>query len=448
MATEYDLKLVVDADTTEAQRKLDELAAAQSSSPEVQEAAQRVREFFAPAPERTQPSPRQQPQPPAPPQTRTDPRPQPQPSAPQPARLQQRPQPQPSAPQPARPEPRPQPPAPQSERPEPRPDPRPQPQPPAQPPAPQPPSQPQIVPPAITPQVHSPAAQSAADRVSWSLPKNNKPNLSNNPEDFGKKAGDVAGRAIGKAVAGFLAHEVATTIFNGLKTPGGDNRGVNQAEAGVGGALKYGTMGAMIGGPLGAIIGGVGGAIMGGYQERQRQQKAVEARDNELQNSLYRRIVDTAMSASDSAFGKSLDLAGSSRLRQEMIRSRRDEIESGSGSFSIKNLEKALKNLDPESDKGRRVAANIEMQRSRVAALDQQLLDEGLSVAPNRLDPASVADSWAKRGVQVGAQVDVAQVNEKIMGEVQSCRALLEKIANMTNGDSISIRNMLKAVYD
>lgn len=187
---------------------------------------------------------------------------------------------------------------------------------------------------------------------------------------------------------------------------------------------------------------------MGVYQERQRQTKAVEARDNEMRNSLYRRTVDTAMSASDSAFGRSLEHAGGWRQRQEMIRARRDEIENGSGSFSIKNLEKALKNLDPESDKGKRVAANIEMQRSRVAALDQQLLDEGLAVAPSRLDPGSVADSWAKRGVQIGAQVDVAQVNERIMGEVQSCRALLEKIANMTNGDTVSIRAMQRAVYD
>ncbi|MBQ1428571.1 MAG: hypothetical protein IIZ06_02795 [Kiritimatiellae bacterium] len=296
----------------------------------------------------------------------------------------------------------------------------------------------------------SPEAQEAAARVRrFRLDSNYKPNnLSNNPDDFGRKAGDVAGKAIGKAVAGFLAHELASTIFNGLKTPGGDNRTVNKAEATVGGALKYGTMGAMLGGPLGAIIGSLAGAGMGYFQEDQRQKKAVEARDNEMKNSLYRRTVDTAMSASDSAFGKSLELAGGWRMRQEMIRSRRDEIEGGSGSFSIKNLEKALKNLDPESDKGRRVAANLEMQRGRVAALDQQLLDEGLAVAPGRLDPGSVADSWAKRGVQVGAQVDVAQVNEKIMGEVQSCRALLEKIANMTNGDSISIRDMQKAVYE
>lgn len=295
----------------------------------------------------------------------------------------------------------------------------------------------------------SPAAQEAAERVrKFRLDPNYKPNLSNNPDDFGKKAGEVAGRAIGKAVAGFVAHEVASTIFNGLKTPGGDNRTVNKAEATVGGALKYGTMGAMIGGPLGAIIGTLAGAGMGYFQEDQRQKKAVEARDNEMRRANEQLKVSTAMSASDSAFGKSLELSGGWRQRQEMIRARRDEIESGSGSWSIASLEKKLKALDPESDDSKTVASQIEMQRNRVASLDQQLLDEGLAVAPSRMDPASVADSWAKRGVQVGAQVDVAQVNEKIMGEVQSCRTLLEKIANMANDGNIGIREMQRAVYD
>lgn len=296
----------------------------------------------------------------------------------------------------------------------------------------------------------SPAAQEAAERVRrFRLDSNYKPNnLSNNPDDFGKKAGDVAGKAIGKAVAGFLAHEVSATIFNGLKTTGGDNRTVNQAESGVGGALKWGTMGAMIGGPIGAVIGGLGGAIMGVYQERQRQAKAVEARDQAERVADYSRTRDTAVGAADSAFGRSLELAGGWRQRQEMLRARRDEIESGSGSWSIKNLKEQLKGLDPESDRGKAVAANLEMQKNRVAQLDRQLVDEGLAVAPSRLDPGSVADSWAKRGVQVGAQVDVAQVNEKIMGEVQSCRSLLEKIANMGTDNLHNIGAMQKAVFE
>ena len=298
----------------------------------------------------------------------------------------------------------------------------------------------------------SPAAQEAADRVrKIGLDMSRSPAHSNNPDDFGKKAGDVAGKAIGKAIAGFLAHEVSTTFFNGLKTSGGDSRDINTAQAGVGGTIQGGMTGAMVGGPIGAAVGALGGALMGMFQEQQRQDAAAEARDNSLYWGDYRRNVNSAMRAGDSAFDRSLELAGGSRQRQEMIRARREEIERGSGSWSIKNLRQQLKNLDPESDEGKSVLANINMQRDRVAALDRQLLEEGLTVAPNRLDPGSIADSWAKRGVQIGAQVDVAQVNEKIMGEVQSCRQLLEKIANMTNDSvigAVGARAMVNAVYD
>lgn len=298
----------------------------------------------------------------------------------------------------------------------------------------------------------TPAAQEAAERVRRERLRlgggSSGGGASRQPQEFGRAAGDVAGKMIGKAVAGFMAHEVASVVFNGLKTPGGDNRTVNRAEAAVGGAMKYATMGAMLGGPLGAIIGGLAGAGVGYYQEQTRQKKAVEARDQAERVADYSRTRDTAVGAADAAFGKSLEMAGGWRQRQEMIRARRDEIANGSGTWSVKNLEETLKGLDPESDRGKVVAANLEMQKNRVAQLDRQLVDEGLSVAPSRLDPGSVADSWAKRGVQVGAQVDVAQVNEKIMGEVQSCRSLLEKIANMGTDNLHNIGAMQKAVFE
>lgn len=297
----------------------------------------------------------------------------------------------------------------------------------------------------------SPAAQEAAERVRrFSLDQNDKPRPSS-PDEFGKKAGDVAGKAIGKAIAGFLAHEVSTTFFNGLRASGGDGRDIKMAQSGVGGAIQYGTAGATVGGPVGGAVGALAGALMGMLQESLRQDAAAESRDNSLYWDDYRRNVKSAVSAGDSAFDRSLELTGSSRQRQEMIRARREEIERGSSMWSIKNLKEQLKRLDPESDDGKAVISNINMQRDRVAALDRQLLEEGLSAAPSMLDPGSVADSWAKRGVQIGAQVDVAQVNEKIMGEVQNCRTLLEKIANMANyGEigAVGARGMINAVYN
>ena len=432
MATDYDLRLVVDADTDEAQRKLDALAgggpqpsAVPEPTPEAQSAAVRVREAVAsfggggggPSPqvfgteagriagkiiaaaiasslpgmvgsaETAGTAARRERQ-------RTD---------------------VPSAP---------------VSQPEPAPPPRPQPAPVTQP-QPAPPPRPQPAP--VTQPQPAPAP---------------RPNNVQQPEAFGRQAGDVAGRAIGKAVAGFLAHEVARTVFDNIKTPGGDNRTANKAESAVGGALRYGTMGAMLGGPLGAIVGGVVGGGIGYLQEQTRQQKSVEARDQAERVADYSRTRDTAIGASDSAFARSLDMSGGWRQRLDMMRARRDEIASGDGTWSIKNLKEQLKGLDPESGRGKVVAANLETQKNRVASLDQQILQEGLAVAPSRLEPGDVGDSWSKRGIGIGATVDVSQVNEKIMGEVQSCRALLEKIANMGTDNLHSIGAMQRAVFD
>ena len=466
MATDYDLRLVVDADTDEAQRKLDALAgggpqpsAVPEPTPEAQSAAVRVREAVAsfggggggPSPQvfgteagriagkiiaaaiasslpgmvgsaetagTAARRERQRTDVPSAPVSQPEPAP---PPRPQPAPVTQ--------PQPA-PPPRPQP-APVTQ-PEPAPPPRPQPAPVTQPqPAPAPRPRPQPAP--VTQPQPAPAP---------------RPNNVQQPEAFGRQAGDVAGRAIGKAVAGFLAHEVARTVFDNIKTPGGDNRTANKAESAVGGALRYGTMGAMLGGPLGAIVGGVVGGGIGYLQEQTRQQKSVEARDQAERVADYSRTRDTAIGASDSAFARSLDMSGGWRQRLDMMRARRDEIASGDGTWSIKNLKEQLKGLDPESGRGKVVAANLETQKNRVASLDQQILQEGLAVAPSRLEPGDVGDSWSKRGIGIGATVDVSQVNEKIMGEVQSCRALLEKIANMGTDNLHSIGAMQRAVFD
>lgn len=267
-------------------------------------------------------------------------------------------------------------------------------------------------------------------------------------EDFGRKAGDVAGRMIGKAVAGFLAHEVAGTVFANLKTPGGDNRTVEKAESAVGGALRYGTMGAMLGGPWGAAIGGVVGAGVGYYQEQTRQKKAAEAEENATLISDFARGRDTAIGASDSAFSRSLDLAGGWRQRLEALRARREEIATGSGHTSIRSLEGFLRGADPNARNTIELKGILEAQKGRVASLDRQILDEGLAVAPSRMDPGDVGDAWSKRGIGIGATIDVSQVNEKIMGEVQGCRALLEKIANMGTDNIIDIIGMQRAVYE
>ena len=292
-------------------------------------------------------------------------------------------------------------------------------------------------------------SQAAAERVRQGMPGAGKGAGGKGAgEEFGRAAGDVAGRMIGKAVAGFVAHQVASTVFAAMKTPGGDNRAVGMAEAGVGGALQYGTMGAMVAGPIGAAVGAIGGAIAGLAGEAVRQKKALEARDAGIRMSDYARERDTPIAASDNAFRQSLEYSGGWRQRADAIRARRDAIANGEGSWSIKSLTETLKGLDPESNRGKAVAANLETQKQRVAQLDLQLLQEGLPWQPGRLEPGSVTDSFAKRGIQVGSAVDVAQVNDRIMSEVQDCRRLLEEIANMGTDNLHTIGAMQQTVFE
>lgn len=296
----------------------------------------------------------------------------------------------------------------------------------------------------------APSAESlaAAERVRNGMPNAGKSGGKEVGEEFGRKAGDVAGKMIGKAVAGFVARQVASTVFAAMKTPGGDNRSTDMAEAGVGGALQGGIAGWMVAGPIGAAVGTLAGAITGLAGEAVRQKKAVEARDANIRLADYSRMRDTAIAASDNAFDQSLNYAGGWRQRADAIRARRDAIENGSGAWSIKNLVEELKGLDPESNRGKAVAANLETQKQRVAHLDMQLLDEGLPWQPGRLDPGNVTDSFAKRGIQVGATVDVAQVNDRIMSEVRDCRMLLERIANMGADRLHQIGDMQRTVFE
>ena len=292
-------------------------------------------------------------------------------------------------------------------------------------------------------------SQAAAERVRQGMPGAGKGAGGKGAgEEFGRAAGDVAGRMIGKAVAGFVAHQVASVVFAAMKTPGGDNRAVNMAEAGVGGALQYGTMGAMVAGPIGAAVGAIGGAIAGLAGEAVRQKKALEARDAGIRMADYARGRDTAISASDNAFQQTLDYSGGWRQRADAIRARRDAIANGEGTWSIKSLTETLKELDPESNRGKAVAANLEAQKQRVAQLDLQLIQEGLPWQPGRLEPGSVTDSFAKRGIQVGATVDVAQVNDRIMSEVQGIRQVLERIAGMGTDNLHTVKSMEKVVFE
>lgn len=294
----------------------------------------------------------------------------------------------------------------------------------------------------------TPEAREAAERVRAARSGGtNNAAQNGGAKDFGRQAGEVAGRTIGAAVAGYLSHQVADVVFSRMKTPGADNRTVNKAESSFKGAAGGAAMGFAAAGPLGAVIGGLAGAVTGLAAEQTRQRNVRQERDLGIRMSDYSRGRDGAVQASDKAFADALQMSGSRRRRVEMLQDRRREIAAGDGRWAIPALEKMLKTLDPESARGKIVAGNLEMQRARVAALDQQIIQDGLPWRSGRIDAAAVTDSYGKRGLEIGSQVNVAAVNDKIMTDVQAIRGLLEQIAAMGTDEVHSLESITKAVY-
>ncbi len=249
-------------------------------------------------------------------------------------------------------------------------------------------------------------------------------------QDFGRNAGEVAGRAIGKAVAGFLVHDVASQMFSSMRTVGGDNRAIDRAEGAVGGAVKYGTMGAMIGGPLGAAIGGIAGAISGLAGQLNREKTEKQTADLATRVADHNRTIQGGVAMADRAFGEELSLEGNWRRRVGMMAERAGDIQGGDGSWSIRNLEKALKNLTPGTAQYDQVAKNLEMQKNRAASLQQQMFEEALPWRPRMMEAGEVADSFSKRGLEVGAQADVASVTDRMLDELRAIRQDLHAVAS------------------
>ena len=217
--------------------------------------------------------------------------------------------------------------------------------------------------------------------------------------------------AIGKMVAGFVAHEGVSLMFKAARDPSGGNQRLDIAESGVNGAIAGATSGAMMAGPWGAVIGGVLqssvgmiGTMIDQMKEKQRSIVERESSDRGQKRSLEDQI-------SDSAFSKLTEnMSRESRL-VEMQR-RKEALETLKG--------RAEYNLRYAGDTSTVAYKEMEQQRNeiqnRIMSLESSIANERMNIPLGRMiDTSSVTDSFAKRGLFAGAQVDVASVNDKIL---------------------------------
>ena len=254
------------------------------------------------------------------------------------------------------------------------------------------------------------------------------------PRRQGEEFGRAAYKQIGRAVAGFALHQVAGIAFAAARTPGGNNVNVDRAEAGVGGALQYGTMGAMLGGPLGAAIGGLAGAVAGLARHEMELRKQVAENVMARQDTVYRANVSSTTRASDAAFAE-LTRGRTTEERIAMLEARRQEIRSGEGQWSIANLEASIRRReaagDIKSHEYQAETANLEMQRQRETALSDMIIAARMDArAPEAVTAGDFSDAYSKRGLQIGGDAATAAMDEQLaIGREQV--QLLRRIADM-----------------
>ena len=250
---------------------------------------------------------------------------------------------------------------------------------------------------------------------------------------MGDEFSKVAGKAIGKAVAGFVAHQVAGIAFEGMRTYGADNTNVDRAQATVGGALQYGTMGAMVGGPWGAAIGAlVGGvtSLVGQLQKEANQRAAV---DQGIRMSNWQSAEGATAGIGKTALNALLDRAWTGN-------GGRAEILRGQAKDTFGQYQAARRRFDAaagwDQDSEAFKVRQADFQRAQQAYFGalQDYANERIAGIGNAkpYEAGEFSDAFSSRGMYVGPQVDAAGVNDKLGDRMQEQISLLRQLVDIS----------------
>lgn len=265
--------------------------------------------------------------------------------------------------------------------------------------------------------------------------------------DIADEIGKKAGPAIGKFVAGFVAHEGLSLAFKLSKNPLGGNNGIELAENSVNGAVAGGTAGAMIGGPIGAAIGGVLGGLSSLISTIKDQS------DARIQERYSRKYGDAVSyrginaQKEDMAFSKYLQgMSHEGRLWE--LGKRRDVlkglVEDADNQLDAEGIDHTTKEFKELKDLRQELFA-------RLASVEGQFYEEKMNIPIGRMvDAGNLADSYTKKGLAVGAQVDVTDVNSRILaklteavGYFKNMSNIVGKIPTLTKPDVRKEQNLL-----
>lgn len=269
--------------------------------------------------------------------------------------------------------------------------------------------------------------------------------------DMGEEFSKVAGRAIGKAVAGFVAHQVSGIVFEGLRTHGGDNTNVDRAEATAGGAMQFGTMGAMVGGPLGAAIGALVGGITSLVGQLQKEEKQKAAVGQGIRMSQWQAGEAATANIGKTALGALLDRAWSGNGGRAAIL--REQAKTSLATYQeAKTRFDAASGWDQNSEAFKVRQADFQGAQQAYFSALQDYANEKISGIGNAkpYEASEFSDSFSARGMFMGPQVDAADVNDKLGDRMDEQVSLLRQLVDISNRgagyDSAHFRELIDKV--
>ena len=237
---------------------------------------------------------------------------------------------------------------------------------------------------------------------------------------FGKWLG-MAG--IGTAVLGGLSVGAGALLS---ATGIGATVGVPLIGAGgvmVKGGLAAGALGAA-GGIGGYLAGKSRGEKIGEHDQTLTERNRVDSAQMSFFLRNYRQDMQHSQSQGVMALERILQFSGSKEQRLSLLRQQQDELENGDGQMSLKNLrakrDRYIAEGDTESVEYQMTESDIAMQTAQLENLRRKEFQE--QYMTTRLKPwegSDFADSFSRKGLYMGAQVDVAAANKPIIDELK-----------------------------
>ena len=245
------------------------------------------------------------------------------------------------------------------------------------------------------------------------------------------------------------------------KVPGQNNREVTRQESTYGGIRS----GAMTGGSLlgtvamftpwglkaklamwglGALTGGAIGGFSGNMQARAQERNEDEIAKLADKEQRDMRRWNRRLSTSDMAFRRQMELTPDRKGRLAKLEEQINQIREGKGEMSILNLEGVYNAMREgkkfrgyqyekgalETTEGKYVTALLARQRDRFDALVMER--NQLQMTPYATPREAVTDSYSRRGLFVGAQIDTLAFNREIITNMKKIVECLEKMREST----------------